>query len=152
MRPLLILLILCISTSCSEDIVTRVDPALFSTYNRVIPLLQGRIFPLVSVKFDDNFELSANQVGKCIISGGRARIVILKTAWRLSNSTYKSALMAHELIHCVSRLRHIPNPLRMPYLMSPYTPDSVECLNLLGLEKCIEETYELLELGSIRRI
>lgn len=154
-RATIILTILFTQTCC--EIQPYKDPVLnivhidesFNYYlEKIEPYLASRT---VSLQFANHEELTATQAGVCNIN--KNTIFISEDKWMSYDETKRTALIAHELIHCVMKVTHVHSSVNDAFqLMSPYLTESTRCLQRYGLESCIDTALNQIDDGSIRSV
>lgn len=153
MRALLLLLILLGQACCIlqeapnppySDIY--IGPQFDAYLKRIEPFLD---ISSVNIKLDLDYEIELENVaGVCRVD--KNLILINPDYWVTYDASKRTALLAHELIHCLYKVTHVHEEVNDAFqLMSPYLYESDRCLRRYSLEQCIETALDQIEVGTI---
>lgn len=151
MKRSILITILLIGVGCSDSTTLNNNP--FQMYEAIVaPLLGLKASDLyVPIMFNGNQDLGP-KAAYCALSNRPTiglRIVVSKEVWNKLSETARLSLIAHEMLHCYEHMEHHNGSDARGSLMSPHLQDSTTCVGRYGLEKCINDSYRLQELGII---
>jgi hypothetical protein len=152
-KNILLCIITIYSTSCDNSLnKVRTD---ITTYEIEVASELGLSLEDLFINVEINNDLEAtSKNGICRISNKRGVLIkIRKKFWESASDSAKTALLAHEMLHCYFGFDHIESTVNSRgKLMGIYTTDSTRCVENLGLSRCIEESFELFKEGKIKSV